>query len=82
MTVDFKEDPDYIALLEEVREKFSIMTPDARKAHLTRMEETMPSTFADDSFGMVVAKQILQYAKDLDIELTAKYTMKETKNED
>lgn len=43
---------------------------------------TMPLIFDDDSSGMAVAKQILQYAKDLDIELTAKYTMKETKNED
>lgn len=72
MTIDFEKDPDYIALLEEVREDFSIMTPDERKAHLTRMEETMPSTFEDDSLGMAMAQKILQYAKDLDAELTAK----------
>lgn len=72
MTIDFENDPDYISLLAEVRENFSIMIPEERKVRLTQMEETMPSTFEDDSLGMAMAKKILQYAKDLDAELTAK----------
>ena len=70
MTIEeLEKDPDYTNLLEEVRENLSIMTPDMRTAHISMMEETLPTTFEAGSEAEFIAKQVLKYAKNLNTQL-------------
>ena len=68
---DFEKDPDYKALLKHVHASLVGLTPDERATRIAKMEETLPTTFTAGSGEEFIAKQLLQYAKDLDIELAA-----------
>ena len=72
MKIDnFEDDPNYKELVEHARIVLSNMTPDERAAKLVKLEETIPTTFEAGSSAELIAKKILQFSKDLDVELAA-----------